>query len=310
MKNRQYDRLDAAESVFFNRELEHVRAKTADIKYENLKGLSLVPINTEIDPAEETYTYRAYDSVGAAKIIASYAKDFPRADVSGQEYTTKLRSIGVSYGYNIQEIRGAMKKGIPLQQKKANAARRAIEQFHDTLVKTGDTATGLLGFLNQTSALTYTIPADGTGSSKTFGSKTADQVVRDLHNIANYIVEQTKEVEKPETLLVPLSTFNYISQTRMGAGDGAMTILQCFLANNQYIKNVASWTALETAGASSTKRIVAYRRDPDALEYLAPVIMEQFPPQEDMMEYVTPVHARSGGVVAYYPLTICYADGC
>src|SRR5687768_14776013 len=84
-------KLDASESVFFARELEEVRAKTYDIKYENLKALTFVPIDTSIDPAVESITYRQYDSVGVAKWIASYAKDFPRADVKAVEFTTKVR---------------------------------------------------------------------------------------------------------------------------------------------------------------------------------------------------------------------------
>ena len=37
-------RLDSNESVFFNRELAYVMARSYDAKYAELKGLSLIPI--------------------------------------------------------------------------------------------------------------------------------------------------------------------------------------------------------------------------------------------------------------------------
>ena len=115
-------RFDANESVFFARQLEYVKAKTYDIKRAPLNAMRLFPVSTETPEGATTITYRQYDGVGMAKIVANYANDLPRADVTGKEFTSPIRSIADAYGYNTQEIRSAMFAGVPLNAKKATQA--------------------------------------------------------------------------------------------------------------------------------------------------------------------------------------------
>lgn len=304
----QFTHLDAAESAFFSRELEQIRAKTYNVKYAALKGLQFVPADTSLDAAVENVTYRQWDQYGIAQFVTSYASDFPSAEVTAKEFTSKVKSVGASYRYNLQEIRASRREGKELDAKKAAAARRSIEQFVDNVVAFGDSSTGLLGMLNQPNALTYTVPSDGVGATATWSTKSSDQVARDMHGAARYIVEQTKECERPDTIILPLTSFGYISTTRMSTIDST-TILEYFLKTSPYITSVESWQLLETAGSGQTRRMVVYRRDPDALQFLMPVAFEQFPPQEQALEYIVYCHARVGGVVLYYPLSMAYADG-
>jgi hypothetical protein len=43
-------RLDAAESAFFERELDHIKAQTYDIKYPMLKARQFVPVSPSWRP--------------------------------------------------------------------------------------------------------------------------------------------------------------------------------------------------------------------------------------------------------------------
>ena len=67
--------MDANESIFFARQLEYVKAQTYDIKYPAMNALNLFPVDTSAGAGAKTITYRQYDSVGAAKVIANYAQD-------------------------------------------------------------------------------------------------------------------------------------------------------------------------------------------------------------------------------------------
>jgi hypothetical protein len=308
MLNYRFDNMDAVESVYFNRQLEAIRAGSYDIKYEELKARNLVPVDNSLGNHVDTVTYRQYDRVGVAKFISNYADDLPRADVLGKEFKSSVRSMGSSYGYNLQEIRTSRAAGAGLDQKRANAARRAIEELIEATAKTGHSPTGLLGLLNQPNAQVFTVPADGTGSSALFVNKTPDQVVRDLCAIQFKVVETTKEQEIPTTLLLPLSVFHSISVRRMGDGSDE-TILSYFLKISPYVKEVVPWSGLETAGSGGTKRMVCYKKSPDALQLIIPQEFEQLPPETRGMEYVTNCHARCGGVVMYYPLSMAYGDG-
>ena len=121
-------RLDDNESVFFAQQLRYVKSQTYDIKRVGLSALSLMPVSTSTPEGATTISYRQWDSVGMAKIIANYANDLPRADVLGKEFISPIRTIGNAYGYNTQEIRSALFAGINLSGKKAMAAVRAQEE--------------------------------------------------------------------------------------------------------------------------------------------------------------------------------------
>lgn len=301
-------KLDAAESAFLDQQLEQVRSSTYDVKYPNLKAREYLPVDNSLDPGTETVVYYQFDSVGSAKMIASYADDLPRADVFANRFTSNVKSLGNSFGYSVQEIRAARKAGLDLDARKAQAARRAMEEKLDELARSGDAASGLQGFFDISGALTYTVPADGTGGSDDWSSKDADLVIRDLNGMVNYIVSQTKEVEAPDTLLLPLTAYQEIATRRMGDGSD-QTILNFFLATNPYVRTVSPWWRLETAGTGGIRKAIAYRRDPEALQLLVPQEFEMFAPETRGLEMLTACHMRCGGVVAYYPLSICYAEG-
>ncbi len=304
---RKHPHLDAPENIYFGDQIRAVKGRAYDIKFPNLKGRTLVPVDTEIDNATNVITYRQFTAVGVAKIIASYADDLPRADIAGKEFSSTVKSIGASYGYNIQEIRTARKAGIPLPQRKANAARRAIEERIDAIIAAGDAANNLLGLLNQPNALLYTV-ADGAGGDSTWDTKTPAEILRDLHGIAQFQVDTTRAQETPDTLLLPPSRYGFIATTYLSETNN-QTILQAFLQTSPYFRNVDQWAPLETAGAGGVKRMVSYRRDPDAIQFPVPQDFEQFEEERRGLELVVPCHARVGGVVVYYPFSMCYGDG-
>jgi hypothetical protein len=305
---KKYVNLDAEQGVFFQRELEKIKSKSYDVKYAELKARSLLPVSFEAGPGAESITYRQYDMTGVAAIIANYAKDLPRADIKAKEFTSPVKSLGASYGYNVQEIRASQMTGKSLEQLRANAAKRGIEQSINTIAFFGNSETGLAGFINNANIGTFTVPNDGSGSSTLWANKTPDQIIRDLNGLINKTVTDTKGVDAADTVILPLSSYNYIASTpRSSTSD--TTILEFFMKSNPYVKEVTWLNELETAGSGPSKRMMAFRRDPDFLTLEIPQDFEQFPEQEQGLEFVVPCHARIGGVILYYPLSVVKGDG-
>jgi hypothetical protein len=303
----RFDNLDASENAFFGEQLEQIKAQTYDRKYPMLKSRQYIPLDGSIDPATEVLRVRSYTQTGVAKLIASYADDLPRADVFAVEHQVAFRSIGNSYGYNVAEVRAASKSGVALDARRAAAARRAHEIIIDRVLASGDATTGLIGFLNQPNALTYTVPADGTGSSALWSTKTPALIVRDMVGLCEFIHLQTNEQEQPNMLLLPRVEFTRIRTTRFDSNSDR-TILQWFQQVYPGV-GVDSWERLLTAGAGSTKRMVAYNMSPDLLQGAVPLEFLQHPPEKRGLEYIVPCESRVGGVLAYYPLSIAYGDG-
>ena len=301
--------LDDNQSIFFARELTYVKRQAYNKKYADIKARSLIPMSTEADPWADAIVYESYDHVGMAKIVNGYSDDIPSADVKGIEQMNPVRSLATSYRYSVMEIRKAQGTGKPLKQMKADAAKRAILELENTLAFVGDAKNGLVGLLNHPNISSTTLPADGTGATTTWSTKTPAQILRDLHAIANFIVANTKGVEKPDTLILPLTAYNLISSTPWSTGNDGRTIMELFLQQSQYIKNIEWLNELEAAGAGATRRMIAYRRDPEVLTMEVPQDFEQFDPEPRNLKFVINCHARFGGVIVYYPLAIAFADG-
>ena len=302
----RFDNLDAAESAFFRNQLELVKARTYDRRMVKLRAREFVPLDGEVDNATQTYTWRSYDQVGAAILLSSYADNLPRSDVFAKEESVQIKGLGASYGYSIQEVRAAQKAGVALESKKAAGARRGIEVMIDRILATGDASSGMKGLLNQPNALTYTVPA-GASTSTTWALKTPAEKLADLIGIVEYIVAQTEEVEMPDTIIMPRAQFTLIRTERF-SNSSDRTTMEWFAALYPEVA-LQNWKKCIGAGAGSTDRMIAYSKNVDQIAGIIPQEFEQFPVQERNLEFVVPCHARIGGVVSFYPLSVCYGDG-
>jgi len=301
----QYLHLDSNQSAFLDRELSFIRSKSYDIKYAETKARMFIPVDNEVHNGAQDVKYKQWDHVGQAQVVSNYQDDAPRVDVHVKEFSSPIKSFADAYGFSVQDIRAAQMAGVSLDARGATAARRVLEEKIDKLAQTGNASLGLLGFLNQPNAQTVT---SGVGAGG-WEAATPDEILADMNNVVHAIPVNTNDVEKPDTLILPLSLWTYISTTpRSSTSD--TTILEFFLRSTPYISRVESWVALETAGAGggADRRIVAYRRDPDALQLIIPQEFESFAPEQRNMAFIVNCHMRCGGVVAYYPLTIAYMD--
>lgn len=302
-----FKNIDEGESIFFARELEHIKAKTYDIKFQELKARMLFPLEFEANAGAETITYEQYDQTGIAKIISNYADDLPRADVKGKEFTARVRTIASSYGYNFDEVQAATKAGKPLKPKKAKAALRAHRVLENKIAFFGDATHDIKGFLSNQNIQEVTVPADGTGSSKALADKTPDQMIRDLTSLFTAVHKNSKGVETANVLLLTLDNYNLIANTRVT--DTETTVMEWILKKNPFLEEIVWVNELEGAGAGGVDRTMVYRRDPEVLTMEIPSEFKQLPVQEKNLEFVVPTHQRFGGVIIYYPLAIAFADG-
>lgn len=323
---------DAGESLFFARQLEYIRPGLFEVLYPDLEAKKFLPLETSIAPGAEIFTYRSVDKVGRAQLLKSYSNALPRADVLGKEATQQLRSAGIMYGYNMQELRAAMLAQIPLDVRKAMAARYAMALLVDEVMWYGRSDTtaqqdttngfdagmlnaGLVGLANLSNTTSYTTQNGGAGS-KLWRRKTADEIVADMHGVVNNVVKVTFGIHRPDTLILPLAAYNIAATKRMGDGSN-QTCLDFFLKTSPYVKTVEPSYRLDAArspnwnGTTSptTGRAIAYEKNPERLTALLPLEFEQLAPQQEHFEIRTACHARMGGVIAYFPGSISYMDG-
>lgn len=297
--------LDASETAFFKRQLEYVKSKTYDVKYRNLKAMELIPVSTEAPAGADYIIWYSYGKGGTAKIISDYAHDFPRVDVYATEEQSKIYSMGDSYGYSIKEVRRASMAGVPLDTRRANTARRAMDELQDRLAWYGDANFNIQGFFDYPGISEYTVP-NGAGGDTEWTTKTADEINADLVGIMDAVSVPTNGREQVDTILLPRARFNLLKNTRMGSASDK-TIMVYFLENNPGV-TIEVLDELTGQGATGSERMYAYVKDAEHLTMEIPQPFEQLEPDKKGMSWEVPCHAEFGGVIVYYPQSIAFGD--
>ena len=303
--------MDADGAFFFQRQLESIKARSYDVRYAELKARMLFPVSNEGGQGITSITYRTYDQSGAAKIINAYADDLPRADVAGKETTIPVRSVGISYGYNLDEIQSSQLTGASLDQRRANAARRSNEQVVNDVAFFGDTTSGLPGLFSNPNIPTGAVVNPGSGTA--WVNKTPDEILFDVNDLFADIFETTKMVEQGNTLLLPATQWSYIMSTPR-ATNSDTTIGQYLAQNSPYLNSVDDIMPVNECAAANNPLLgadamVAYDRNPDKLQLEIPVELEMLPVQQKNLEFVIPGRSRLGGLNIYYPLSLAIATG-
>lgn len=298
--------LDGDVSPFFLRQLEFIQTKILEVPHKPLKFLTLVPADMSADNAAETIIYRTFDYVGSAKIVSDYANDFPRADIYGFENSVKVKSLGASYGYSVQEIRRARRENLDLETRRARAAKDSIDRRMDKLGWFGNTKAKLQGFLKYPGTLQYIVPNGAYGGTN-LKKMTVDEIIAVLNGMISYVRTSTAGAEDVDTFVMTLGFYTYISGLRMPTVSDK-TLLTWLRENFPTIKKWEWANELTGAGTNGSDMIIAYTRDPDKLNFQIPQTFEQFAPQLKGLEYEVFCHARVGGVIMYRPMSCVWGE--
>lgn len=298
-------RKDSNETMLLARQLEYVKAQVYEKKYPAFKALSLLPLASGTPNAAEVIRYKIWDQFGSAKMLDHYGTDLPSVGAFARDATSPVKGFGNSYGYSIQDIRAAAYAGVSLDARMAMAAKRAHEYLLDELCAKGLPSSGMPGFVNHPNVgLVSPITGDWANSGTDAG-----EIVDDLNKLVSAVVNTSKGVHAPDTLVLPTRLFEIASNKRIGANEDR-SALKAFLEGQTHIKHIESWSHLESAGADGGNRIVAYERSAEILEAEVPQQFEQFPAQAQGLMFNIPCHSRSGGCVIHLPLGLSYMDGC
>jgi len=295
-------RKDANEVAIISRQLEYIKAATYDVEYISSQWRKFIPPGNDVEAWAQEYGFDAWDRVGRAKIIANYADDLPYVDAFVRRTRAQIKGLGDAYWYSVDDLRRTAHTGNRLDQRKAEAARDAIEREMDQVAAVGNVDYGLVGLLNNPNVAVVT-PTAGDWTAAT----TAVQIFQDLNKLVNSVLTASSQVYKPDTALLPPSRYAYLTQPAGVNLD--RTILDLFLQTNPYVKNIDQWWYLETANAAGTgPRIVTYLRDPKILDFTVPLDFTQHAPQPKNLIFHVPCEAKVGNVNIYRPQAVAYMD--
>ena len=160
--------------------------------------------------------------------------------------------------------------------RKAESARRANDALVNKIAFQGDVEHGILGIFKHPNITKYVLPADGEGSATTWDKKTPVQILRDMNNAVSMIVDVTKGVEIPDTILLPIDKYNIIATTLL-PDSGGQTILSFFQEKNPYIQTIKSIHEASGAGTGGKDIMFIYRNDANALSLKFRCLLSSLP---------------------------------
>jgi hypothetical protein len=300
---------------FLIRQTTMIEPAVYALQYQEIQYPALLPVDFSAPEWIQSVTYFSMDGVGQAQWFSGLAHDVPKVELTKEKFETGVSMAAIGYGYTLEELGTAQLLGMNLTADKAALARRVAEEKIESVAFVGDATKGYTGLVNASTPTSAQAPADGASSARTFASKTADQVLRDINAILTGIATDTVGTMLADTLLLPYSIMLDLSTRRIDAVNET-TLLEWIRRNNIYTLTTGQpllirgvWGHLDTAGTSLSKRIVAYRRTPDVVKLHIPMPFRFLPVwQTGPMKYDVPGIFRLGGVDIRQPKAVRYLD--
>lgn len=298
-------RLGDEGTIFFQRQLEAIEAQTYDVLYADLEARSVFPTNAFGGAGAQTLTYRSFNKRGRAFPINARGIDLPKPDLSGFETSIPVRSIGVAYDYDIDEIAAAQMAGLPLEARKAMAAKRGYEEYIDDVVWNGDASVGLGGLFSNPDITRSDV-------NKAWDAATPEEILDQLNTMVAAMYSSTKKIHKPDTLLLPVAKYMYIrAKARSTTSD--KTILQYFLENNGFVSDVRPINVIAGKGTAGAEcAILISWKSPEGLENVRirePLPLQFLAAQLHGLVYEIPGRGRFAGLEITYPAAIAVWSG-
>jgi hypothetical protein len=213
---------------FLVNQLSYIEPQVYAIQYPDIQYQQLIPIDTSAPEWVKSITYYVSDKVGAARWFHHEGTDMPRADISRAKFEVGVEMAGIGYGYTLEEIgQGMMIPGFNLTTERADAARRAAEEFIDDKAFIGDTGKGWTGLVNNASVTVISAAATGTGGSAAWEDKTGDQIAKDVNDALSGLYIASRTIEMADTVLLPISAMSTLSTKRIYQRTGMVAALQC-----------------------------------------------------------------------------------
>jgi hypothetical protein len=237
----------------------------------------------------------------------------PGVGIDGTKVTTPLLPAAREISFTEIQLQRSQKLGQSIDQQQTDALNLLYQMNTDQMVYIGDTSINATGLLNNASVTTTTAAATGSGSSTTWASKTAAQILVDINSILTATWTAAGVALCPRKLGIPPVQFGLLAATLVSSA-GNMSILEYVKIN--CIANAINGTPLDIVpmkwltgrGASGADRIIAYTNDVKRVRFpMAPI--QRLTAYYQGIRFAAPYIWAYGQIEFVYPETVQYMDG-
>jgi hypothetical protein len=276
------------------------------IKYPLADYAEYMPVDTAGTIWTAGSIFYSGDIAGKPEWFDVAADDMPYADSSRTQFLQENWMAAIGYKWNRLDLERGQQLGVNVLADKAGAATTSAERFIHKTAMLGDGLKFATGFLNNPLATTVTASAAITAAT----TGTADVAI--LNTALTSVETNTNETYRADTLALPTSTYNILASKPMP--NTGMSVLAYMQANSVIGPATIKRTfRLETAGASATKRMIAYTNSRDVHRFHLPggghQLFNSQPYQKGPFSWEVPGLMAIGGYENRIPKAITFTDG-
>jgi hypothetical protein len=277
----------------------HIESQVVRRQYPQFRYRERVFVDTTPNPYAASVTFFQQDQVGQAKFINGKGDDIPLVDILRNKFEQGVLDAGVGYSFSFTEIGQAQMLGMNLSAEGAMAARDAFEYLVDAVAHTGNTALGIEGLFNTTGITSV-------AAAQTIALANPDQILATFNSNITAIWANSKGIDLPDTVVMPIAQYGDIATRRLGAGDGSMTVLDYIKAKNVYTAQTGRELTIEASHYITNNRMVIYRNVPEVVKMYMPMPLQFMPPQARGLQVdvygmfrFAPLNIRRPGAMRY-----------
>lgn len=316
------DRIDANTLPFLAQQLEQIQATAYEVPHAGLPFMegAVIPIQRDIDPGAETFSYFVYDGKGQAEFITNYASDdMPVVDIEASKTTLPTAGIQLGYRLNRQELRAAAFGSVDVARRKANQATLGHREKHELVAAYGSLPRGLRGFLNHPNVPELLPVADGAAATR-WDLKDPIVIAQDLANIAVAVHNNTKGIRTTTALLIPADLFEFLRFKPFVGTTGTVVTSTPSMSVLDYMRSVTNMTigsllllqpqfSQGNLAAGQGTAIAYIANSPDIVSYKEIMPPTFYEPQWKGLTSLTPGESRTGGVQFIEPFSCVRMPG-
>ncbi|ATP19788.1 major capsid family protein [Sphingobium yanoikuyae] len=302
---RGVDLNDAQQTLaFLAPQLLRVEQGTYMMKYPLADYAEFMPVDTTGTIWSAGSLFYSGDIAGKPEWFDVAADDMPYADVSRTQFLQENHMAGIGYKWNRMDLERGQQLGVNVLAEKSDASSKTAERFIHKTAMRGDGLKFTTGFINNPLATTVNAAQAITAAS------TGDDDVAVINNAITSVEINTGETYRANTLALPTSTYNILASKRMT--DTGMSVLGYLQANSVIgALTIKRSRHLETAGAGSTKRLIAYANTDEVHKFHLPGGGHQLFSawQKGPFSWEVPGLMNIGGYENRIPKAITFVDG-
>ena len=235
-------------------------------------------INTAISEGATSYGVRVMDRVGRADRISAPGQDAPLATTAQALVTVPMFYYGLDAAWTIDELRGAMFGGIPLDTQSVDAAVTGSLETMEAVALTGGGFEGVTGLINHGSAASPTgtqVQLYTQAANMAFDDLTSEQIRTLINTDVSRIIENSREtlgrnVDTGMTVMLPGLQYDLLT-TRYLGDNAERTIMRGLREDNPWTHftngsplNIVRMLELDSAlnpGSTSDQMVVMLKHE-------------------------------------------------